>query len=222
MADLSQHFEKLRGLFDVYSEVEGKIREFMSKNSQGQDERAELYEEHIENCRRKILRYLDEKLLRFPPYHERHLAKLVDFHKKASYEKCVFIMTKFPDPHSQADADKQLQRIIDMTKECVTNARFVPRLAVDDYHTWLWDNVEIHLLGCCRGIAIVEDRYRPELNPNVAMEWGWMKGMGKPVLFLMEETFQHNRADWHGLIAKRFKWDEPEPGICDAIEAFLS
>jgi hypothetical protein len=77
-------------------------------------------------------------------------------------------------------------------------------------------------LGCCRGIAIVEDRYRPELNPNVAMEWGWMKGMGKSVLFLMEETFQHNRADWHGLIAKSFKWDKPKPGICGAIKAFLS
>jgi hypothetical protein len=126
MADLTQHFEKLRGLFDVYSELEGKFQEFRSKNLPGQVERTEVYESNIENCRQKIFRYLDEKLLRFPPYHERHLAKLVDFHKEASYEKSVFIMTKFPDPHSQADADKQLQRIIDVTKECVTNARFRP------------------------------------------------------------------------------------------------
>ena len=25
------------------------------------------------------------------------------------------------------------------------------------------------------GFAIVQDRYRPELNPIVALEWGWMR-----------------------------------------------
>jgi hypothetical protein len=38
-------------------------------------------------------------------------------------------------------------------------------------HEQLWDNVELYLLGCRRGIAIVEDKYLPELNPNVAMDW---------------------------------------------------
>ena len=38
-------------------------------------------------------------------------------------------------------------------------------------HEWLRDEVEIHILGWATGITIVEDRYRPELIPNVAMEW---------------------------------------------------
>src|SRR5262249_30467653 len=85
------------------------------------------------------------------------------------------------------------------------------------FHEWLWDEVEIHLLGCAIGIAIVEDRYRPELNPNVSMEWGWMRAMGKRVLFLREKTFAHGRADLGGLRAWDFDWDEPEFGIATAL-----
>ena len=46
--------------------------------------------------------------------------------------------------------------------------------------------------------AMVEDKYAPELNPNVAMEWGWMRGLGRRVLYLVEQTFTKKRADWSG------------------------
>ena len=72
-----------------------------------------------------------------------------------------------------------------------------------------------------RGIAIVEDKYVPELNPNVAMEWGWMRALKRSVLFLREESFDHARADWDGLIDYRFKWDDPKPGIDVALDKFL-
>jgi hypothetical protein len=49
-------------------------------------------------------------------------------------------------------------------------------------------------------IARVEDRHRNELNPNVAMEWGWMRAMGKRVCFLRESGFKNFRADLGDLL----------------------
>jgi len=58
-----------------------------------------------------------------------------------------------------------------------------------------------------------------ELNPNVALEWGWMKGVGKDVLFLVEESFNHDRADWSGYLNDKFSWSNPSQGIKRAIRS---
>ena len=90
-------------------------------------------------------------------------------------------MTKFPDAAQNRDKNDQLERVLKAISEAVQACSFKPRIArfPQNYHPGLWDNVELFLLGCKRGIAVVEDRYKPELNPNVMMEWGWMRGMGK-------------------------------------------
>jgi hypothetical protein len=41
-----------------------------------------------------------------------------------------------------------------------------------EHHKHLWDDVELYLLGCSKGVAILEDCYEPELYPNVAMGSG--------------------------------------------------
>src|SRR5262249_39999482 len=137
----------------------------------------------------------------------------------APYERSVFIMTKFPD--GKEPNDVALDAVIGAVKAAITEANMVPRIAEYAYHDWLWDNVELFLMGCSRGVAIVEDRYRSEFNPNVALEWGWMKGMGKKVFFLMEETFAHSRADWQGLLSKTFSWGAPDAGVKQAILTWL-
>jgi len=100
---------------------------------------------------------------------------------------------------------------------------YIARIANEvHYHPILWDNVELYLLGCRRGIAIVEDKYLPELNPNVAMEWGWMRGMGRNVLYLVEKDFKKQRADWGGLIESPFDWTNPGSDIKAAVKAWLA
>src|SRR5262245_25795742 len=132
-------------------------------------------------------------------------------------------MTKFPDLKKMTPLDKQLVTVIQAVRDAVQLCGYVPRLAIDNqYHGLLWDNVELYLLGSRRGIAIVEDKYLPELNPNVAMEWGWMRGMGRDVLYLVEKTFNRARADWSGLIEKPFDWADPKPGIEAGIRAWLA
>lgn len=159
-------------------------------------------------------------LVAFPPHHLRHFPKMDDFYQVAPYEKSVFIMTKFPN--GQTEKDQQLSRVIKATQDAVSAWGYKPRIASEKkYHPGLWDNVETYLFGCMRGIAIVESKHTHELNPNVTMEWGWMRGMGKDVLYLVEESFQLARADLSGLLQDPFQWDVPEPGIEKAVKAWL-
>jgi hypothetical protein len=185
------------------------------------DERDRDLKLDIERKRENLARVIGE-FVSFPPHHKRHDQPLGDFHKAGGFEKSVFVMTKFPDPHAGAVADQQLDALIQTVCRELKQRGYLPRIANDHaYHAQLWDNVELYLLGCSRGIAIVEDKYLPELNPNVAMEWGWMRGMGRNVLYLIEKDFKKRRADWNGLIEYPFDWADPEPGVRHAIGAWL-
>jgi hypothetical protein len=146
---------------------------------------------------------------------------LDQFFSDGTYEKNVFVMAKFPE--GKGVAAKKLQGVIDVVCEEIAARGYHPRIASQrDYHASLWDNVELYLLGCSQGVALLEDRYRPELNPNVAMEWGWMRSMGKSVLSLVEARFKHARADWSGLLENRFTWEHPRDGIRPAIMKWLA
>jgi hypothetical protein len=152
---------------------------------------------------------------------EEHHADLEKFYETASYEQSVVVMTKYPEGTSNED-DRKLGRIIRTVKEEVSVRGYEPRLANEKtFHPILWKNVEIYLLGCSRGIAIVENRYSPELNPNVAMEWGWMRATGNDVLYLLEKNFRPHRADFVGFLSEEFDWDFPEDGIKAAINKWL-
>jgi len=186
----------------------------------------EMYEQQRMTLAQQMRTYRNQMagvlslLCRYPPQHDRHFRKLSEFHREGSFDQSVFVMTKFPDGATPESV--QLSSVIDSVKAAVTARGYLPRLAMgQNYHRWLFDNVELFLLGCARGIAIVEDKYLPELNPNVALEWGWMVGMGREVLFLREQNFTHARADWSGLINATFEWTNPAPGVSAAMAAFL-
>jgi hypothetical protein len=163
-----------------------------------------------------------QNLLRYPPFHNRHAAQLATFQAQPGCDRAVFIMTKFPNG-TNPTKDAELQRVIDAVQRSVINCNFVPHLANQGkHHPGLWDNVELYLLACVRGIAIVENQFNPKLNPNVAMEWGWMRAMGKPVLYLVEQQVQTEEADVSGLINARFPWNDPEKAIETAVHNELN
>ena len=112
--------------------------------------------------------------------------------------------------------------MINAVSSAVAANNYVPRIASDkDYHAHLWDNVELHMLGCRRGIAIVQDKVKKELNPNVAIEWGWMLGLDRRVLYLVEKDFKQERADWKGMSNYEFDWANPAPDVDEAVKKFL-
>ena len=118
------------------------------------------------------------RFMAYAPLIEKH-RQLVDkaFQPGATCRGSVFIMTKYPDG-ADMQRDTELQAVIDTVKDAVSGCGFHPSMAnAADLHPNLWENVEVHMLACSRGIAIVESKFRPDLNPNVAMEWGWMRAM---------------------------------------------
>lgn len=100
---------------------------------------------------------------------------LNEFSLVAPYGKSVFVMTKYPntDANFQTGNDKKLERVISNVRKAIEENDYVGRLASDrKFHPILWKNIEVYLLGCSKGVAIVENKYAEEVNPNIAMEWG--------------------------------------------------
>lgn len=200
-----------------------KAEEQLWSNSISADHQAERIRRLTDEIQalQKEMETFTSHFLRVPPWHSRHREALRGFYRDAAYESSVFVMTKFPE--GETPEDEQLRLVIEEVSSALKDRGLVPRIASGArFHDWLWDEVEVHLLGCARGVAIVEDRYRPELNPNVAMEWGWMRAMGRRVLFLKEDGFSHDRADLGGLRSWPFDWDNPGEGIRKAVDEWFA
>jgi hypothetical protein len=211
MPTIKQTIEALRGMFANDAEIKAKLRS---------DPSNPLYvdmEALIDGYIRKQL----ELLLRVPPHMLKHSEILEEFFENGDYDRSIFIMTKFPEADGPADA--ALSKVIEVVAKSIEKCGFIPRIALKKpwYFPMLWDNVEIHLIGCRRGVAIVEDKYHPELNPNVALEWGCMRTMGKSVLYLRERTFSKDRADTMGFLSEPFTWDDPGKEIPQAVTDWL-
>jgi hypothetical protein len=175
--------------------------------------RVDIEVEMLEKDRMDVL----QDLVKFPPHHLQYAALLEKFRETTTtpYRLRVFIMTKYCDG-ADAKLDAQLQNVINTVKAAVQAEAYHPYLAAETkLHDNVWENVECLMLACARGIAIVENRFNPKLNPNVAMEWGWMRAMKKPVLYLIEKavTAEQIQPDVMGLIRSRFDWDNPEADI---------
>lgn len=221
---------QLKYLFEDKQEIDkqlNSIRGDLYTDPLFRGTRLQELDRRLKDCMNKMEMELMH-LLKEPPHHDRHHKHLAEFHQRGSFEDSIFIMTKFPENNSPADRqlEKVIKHVMDGIKK-IKNERtgeyYIPRIASDkDYHNLLWDNVELYLLGCSKAVAIVEDKYLKELNPNVAMEWGWMRGMGKDVLFLVEKDFINFRADWSGLTKHEFDWNNPGPGINNALTKWLS
>jgi hypothetical protein len=223
MNDLAKVASTLRIDFLKIADLERERTEVLNseRTAAMKDEDARELEQLIARRTERIRRQLEE-FAHFPHWHLRHAQFLDDFAKKGSYEDSVFIMTKYPDPKHPTVNDPQLKKVIEAVCTAVTANKYVPRIASDqDYHTQLWDNVELHMLGCRRGIAIVQDKVKRELNPNVAIEWGWMLGLNRRVLYLVEKDFKQKRADWQGMSTSEFDWANPGPDADAAVKKFL-
>ncbi len=155
-----------------------------------------------------------EKLKEHPaslllPEGYRHLVDAVrQFHEDGPYEKSVFVMMKFPDIEARME-DRHRRLLNDIWRvvnDTVAASGLVARRAdKKDYHDQLWENTCVHMFGSRYGMAILEDRVASELNPNVALEYGFMKALNRTVGLFRSEDFQHDRADLTGKLSVSFK-----------------
>lgn len=134
-----------------------------------------------------------------------------------NYEKNVFIMIRF-----QA-GDKTLQRVDDLIRHTLHSRGLVGHRADDHCYTAdrnLWDNVCTYMRCCSLGIAVLEEIIVEEFNPNVALEYGFMRGLGKPTLLLKERGFRP-RADILGTLWEEFDILDLDLTVPKAINRWL-
>lgn len=148
--------------------------------------------------------------LGLPPGFE-HLASGVRrFREDFSYDQSVFVMMKFPDPTSTTPVDAELLEDIWVSIDHTLNAYGLKARRADRraYTDQLWENICIYMLGSRYGLAVLEDRVAAELNPNVALEYGFMKALNRQVALLRDIGFKHDRADLTGKLSLPFEIDE--------------
>ncbi|MFC1825677.1 response regulator [Thermodesulfobacteriota bacterium] len=133
------------------------------------------------------------------------------------YNKNVFIMTRFQPGNRQLEAIDRAMRT-SLAVHGLRGHRADDRCYVTDRN--LWDNVCIHMIGCRYGIAVLEDIIQEDFNPNVALEYGFMRGLGKQVLLLKERRF-HPRADIMGTLWEDFDIFDIDSFIETAINRWV-
>lgn len=144
------------------------------------------------------------------------------------FEKNVFIMMPFGDSSTKADSLVKLTLLFDSIERTLKRFYGFNALRADfrDFSRsgWLWDNVCVYALGSKYGIAVLESFSAEEFNPNVAMEFGFMKALGREVLLLKDKNFKHVRADILGRLWIEFDSTSKqsiEETIEDAIHKWL-
>lgn len=135
-----------------------------------------------------------------------------------SYEKNVFLMTRFDSGNKfSVTLDAEIRKV--MRDHGFDPVRADDKVYMPDRN--LWNNVCVYMLCCSRGIAILEDRVADEFNPNVAIEYGFMRALNKPALLLADKAFRNLRADIVGTLRETFDLTDIEATIPLAIERWL-
>jgi hypothetical protein len=141
-----------------------------------------------------------------PAGYEHLRPNIYRFCESSPYERNVFVMMKFPDKVSMG---KPQIRLLDdiwnaIRDEAARYGLVAHRADQRSYHDQLWENICVHIVGSKYGIAVLEDEVASELNPNVTLEYGFMKALDHPVALLRSSAFQHGRADLASKLVKDF------------------
>src|SRR5262249_39552272 len=135
-----------------------------------------------------------------------------------SYEANVFIMSRFqPGNRLLEELDKELRAVL--RGHGVDPVRADDKMYMRDRN--LWNNVCVYMICCKYGIAVLEDRVVNEFNPNVALEYGFMRALDKPTLLLADSGFRNLRADIIGTLREQFDITDIEGTIRAPVETWL-
>jgi hypothetical protein len=138
-------------------------------------------------------------------------------HECLNYETNVFLMTRFQD------GNRMLSELDVTIREGLRAQRMIGHRADDRCYPSdrnLWDNVCTYMLCCKYGIAVLEDIVADEFNPNVALEYGFMRALGKPTLLLKERRFKP-RADILGTVWHEFDVLDIRQSVPKALNKWL-
>ena len=127
----------------------------------------------------------------------------------------VFVMMRFEET-------SQHEEILTAVRGSLDHYGF-DALRADD--TWyvdnLWENVRVYMEGCQYGIAVFDQIYERDFNPNVSLELGYMMGQGKKCLVLKEEKIPTLHSDLSGRLYRAFDSYDIERTIREQISQWM-
>ena len=116
------------------------------------------------------------------------------------FEKNVLIMMRFR-------SSKQFQEVYDAIRSGLSRYG-LKGLRVDDrvYPSDgdLFNNVCVYMMGCKYGVAVFEEIDEREFNPNVPLEYGFMRAMNRQVLLLKDQRMPKMPSDMTGKLYRHF------------------
>lgn len=140
------------------------------------------------------------------------------FRDHPNYEKNIFLMTRF-------DASNRLLVELDVELRRVLRAAGYDPVRADDKvyvsDRNLWNNVCTYMLCCKQGVAILEDRAKDEFNPNVALEYGFMRALNRNVLLFADVGFRNLRADIIGTLREQFDITNISESVEPSLERWI-
>src|SRR5271157_4310944 len=89
------------------------------------------------------------------------------------------------------------------------------------FYSVLWRNIEFCMTHSRYGIVIFEHAMQPEFNPNVAVELGYMLGLGKRCLLLKESALHTLPTDVVAQLYDTFRASNVRVTVSRAIENWL-
>jgi len=140
------------------------------------------------------------------------------FKENPNFSKNVFIMMKFDSKN------QQLNNVETEIRSTLTKNGFNPLRADDKVYPNdrdLWDNVCVYMLCCNQGIAVLENKSKMEFNPNVGIEYGFMRALNKKTLLLADKNFPKDRADIVGKLRSTFSIEKPTQTIKNPLEKWI-
>lgn len=144
---------------------------------------------------------------------------------ESEYERSIFLMMPFK-------GDMEYRALTDEIRKVCASVGFKAFRVDDEFRSpfdGLWDNIVLNMLGCKFGVSVyvtekAVDKLTDELrffeNPNVALEFGFMKSRGKKVLVLKDKN-SRAPSDLQGFVWKPFDIKNPDKTVAAALSPWL-
>ena len=139
------------------------------------------------------------------------------FRDHPDYEHNVFVMMRFREEPHYVSLFEIIQRTL--SHHGLKALRVDMRSYPDDDD--LWANIVVYTMGCARVIAIFDDFEDRDFNPNVAIEYGFMRALNKRVLILKEQRMPRVPADVTGSRFRPFDMMRLEETVTRQVESWL-
>jgi len=172
-----------------------------------------IYKEHYGNIEKEFQKY------------DLELKRMWE-NGNSDYEHSIFLMMPFKNDYNYRGLTNEIKKI------CEKNG--FKAFRVDDEnrspYDILWDNIVINMLSCKYGISVyvsekaidkMSDELRFFQNPNVALEYGFMKSRGKKILVL-KDTNSITPSDLQGFLWKPFDINNPDKSVPPVLTEWLN